>query len=186
MKTRLLILCFFIVVLATLGCGLIDSVVNKVAPSGNVAADLWSDVPRMEGMTKSDIEMPLPLRLIAQAASQGIMTEAGDSAGSMEFVAFTTDKSPTDVTAFYTVEQMQGAGWNVKDMPGCTSSQDVAQDEKAAVDVGAMCLFAREEGDKGTLLVLLAAQDEQSKQTQLFFTRIAGSISKLKGTAAPQ
>lgn len=185
MKMRWFTLSLFVAVLATLGCGLIDSVVNKVAPSGNVAADLWPDVPRLEGMTKTDIEMPLPLRLIAQAATQGIMTEAGDSSGSMEFVAFTTDKSPTDVSAFYTAEQMQGAGWNGKDMPGCTTSTDTSNNE-APSDVGVMCLFAKEEGDKGTLLVILATQDDKSKQTQLFFTRIVGSISKLKGTAAPQ
>lgn len=185
MKTRWFALSLLVAVLAVLGCGLVDSVVNKVAPAGNVAADLWPDVPRMDGLTKTDIEMPLPLRLIAQAASQGIMTEAGDSSGSMEFVAFTTDKAATDVTAFYSVEQMQGAGWNIKDMPGCTSSSDTSNDQ-ATANVGAMCLFGKEEGDKGTLLVILAAQDDKSQQTQLFFTRIVGSISKLKGTTEPQ
>lgn len=162
-----------------LGCGLIDRAVNKavdsVAPSGGQAAELWPDVPPMDGLTKVDIELPLPIRLIIQAATKQTMSEAGDQNGSMEFIAFNTTKAAKDVTDFYTIERMKEAGWNAPDAPGCTGN---TTDEQSK-EVGAFCLFGKQEGDTATMLFVVVAQGDQSQQTNVFYTRVMGDAAKL-------
>jgi hypothetical protein len=180
MKTRYLIPLLLGALLFTMGCGMVNALLNQAVPSGSVAADLWPDVPRIDGLTKTNLEMPLAIRLLMQATIKGVMASAGDSNASMQFVAFTTAKTTDDLGAFYTQERMQQAGWNVKDMPGCTTETGGTP---GAAGVGALCLFAREDGDKGTFLAVIGTLDDKTKQTDVFYARLAGSISKIRGTA---
>ena len=83
----------------TSACGMITSLLSGT--SAGTVNDLWSDVPRMDGMTKADLEFPLAARLALQAFSQG----------RMNFIAFTTDATPQNVLDFYTSERMAGQGW---------------------------------------------------------------------------
>ena len=182
MKTRLMALILVSALVFIMGCGMVNSLLNQAVPSGGTAADLWPDVPKMEGMTKSDIEMPLAIRLVAQAAIKAAAANAGDSNAGMEFIVYTTTKTPDDLAAFYTKERMQAAGWNNPDMPGCTGENSSTS---GASNIGGLCLFAKEEGGKGSLLAIIAAQDTKTKETQLFFSRISGTTSKTTGTSAP-
>jgi hypothetical protein len=180
MKTRYLIPILLGALLFTMGCGMVNALLNQAVPSGSVAADLWPDVPRMDGLTKTNIEMPLAIRLLMQTAVKGAMASAGDSSASMQFIAFTTPQTADGLAGFYTLERMQQAGWTVKDMPGCTTETGGTP---GSAGVGALCLFARQDGDKGTFLAVIATQDDKTKQTDVFYARLAGSISKLRGTA---
>ncbi|MFN8455804.1 MAG: hypothetical protein U0401_14250 [Anaerolineae bacterium] len=163
----------------TLGCGLIDQALNKavdsVAPSGGQAAELWPDVPPMEGLTKVDIELPLPVRLIIQAAMQQTMSEAGDKNGSMEFIAFNTSQTAKDVTDFYTIERMKEAGWNAPSAPGCAGN--TANDQSK--DAGSFCLFGKQEGNTANMLFVVITQGDKSDQTNVFYIRVVGDADKL-------
>ena len=182
MRTRLMALVLVSALVVIMGCGMVDSLLNQAVPSGGTAADLWPDVPKMDGMTKSNIEMPLAIRLIAQAAIKTAAASSGDSNAGMEFIVYTTAKTPDDLAAFYTKERMQAAGWNDPDMPGCTGENPGSS---GSANAGGLCLFAKQEGGKGSLLAIIAAEDAKTKQTQLFFTRVSGTSSKTKGTSAP-
>lgn len=182
---KLIVLAMMLSLVFILGCGLIDRVVNKavdsVAPSGGQAAELWPDVPSMEGLTKVDIELPLPVRLIIQAAMQQTMSEAGDKNGSMEFIAFNTNKTAKDVTDFYTTERMKEAGWNLPNAPGCSGN---TADEQSK-DVGSFCLFGKQEGNTANMLFVVITQSDKADQTNVFYIRVVGDADKLnKGSGS--
>jgi hypothetical protein len=172
--------------LFTMGCGLVTSLLNQAVPSGNVAANLWSDVPRMDGLTQSKIELPLAIRLLMQATIKGVMASSGDKSANLEFITFTMAQTPADLTDFYTTERMQEAGWTLKDMPGCTTENAPSSGTPNAASVGGFCLFGREDGDKGALLFVVTTEDAKTKQSDVFFARFSGSVSKLKGTTTSE
>ena len=64
---------------------------------------------------------------------------------------------------------MAGQGWNVKDQPGCAGG-----DAASAAVAGAFCLFGRDDGGKQAVLVIVAAQDDKSKETQVWYARFDG------------
>ncbi len=92
----------FLLILSALACGITDRFTGggiKTAP------DLWSDVPRMEGTTKSDGEMPTWLRLMVRPMLSTMMkgVNNGKDAGEWDAVFFTAaGKTPKDVKDFYT------------------------------------------------------------------------------------
>lgn len=61
--------------------------------------------------------MPPVIRLAVEAASKAIMSEAGNAAGNLEFIAFTTNDSTEAVKAFTTNERMAAEGWTTGDEP---------------------------------------------------------------------
>jgi hypothetical protein len=122
--------------------------------AGTVSA-LWPDVPPVPGATKTDLALPLGARLMIRAAMQG----------KVSFIAFTTDKSAQEVQDFYNKERMKSAGW-VASEQGCVGD---TEDQKSQ---GAVCFFSRQEGKKKEGLAIVLAQDEKSKQTDIFYARI--------------
>ena len=151
--TRLtLALILSLTMVVTMACG----VLNTLTGGGSgTAANLWSDVPPLDGATKAKLDLPLAARLVVQAVFQG----------KLEFISYTTGKTIQDVQAFYTPERMKQSGWTT-DSGGCTSgsSTDTSQ--------GSFCFFAKKEESKETGLVIVSAQDEKTKQTQIFYVRI--------------
>jgi len=122
--------------------------------AGTVSA-LWPDVPPFAGAKKADLSIPLGARIMIRAAMQG----------KVNFIAFTTEKSAQEVQDFYTKERMKLAGWVAGDR-GCIGD---TEDEKSQ---GALCLFNRQDGKKKEGLAIVLAQDEKSKQTDIFYARI--------------
>jgi hypothetical protein len=164
MKTRF-VLFLGSMMLFTLGCGMINSLLGLNQSSGTVS-ELWPDVPPLEGATKADLEVPLAFQLMIRA-----LTRSG-----VDYIAFTTPKTPDEVKAFYTAELMQANGWQAVDMEGSqTNQQSCVGDQSGQGNAGALCLFSKKEGDKDTLLAIIVAQDEQSKLTNVFYARIAAS-----------
>ncbi len=85
----------------TMGCGIVNSLLGGKT-SGTVD-DLWADVPRLDGLTKSNLDLPLSTRLIIKTA---VSAALGKDGGDFNFIAFTTNKTPKDAMDFYTTERM--------------------------------------------------------------------------------
>jgi hypothetical protein len=135
--------------------------------AGSKVAQLWSDVPRMDGMDESQqIEMPVGLKIIANKMLDGMMrgVNNGKDAGHWDWAAFSVKgKTPTDVQTFYTAERMTEHGW--KSEGGCSNmgGQDAT-----------FCGFTKQEGQKGTGLIMIAAEDKESQAVSIFFIRQEG------------
>jgi hypothetical protein len=123
--------------------------------SAGTVDKLWADVPAFEGAAKADMAIPLAARLIIRAAMQG----------KINFIAFTTSSSAQEVQDFYSKERMEAAGWTAGE-EGCVG------DTEEKVSQGAVCFFNRKDGKKEEGLAIIAAQDDQTGQTHIFYARI--------------
>jgi hypothetical protein len=123
--------------------------------SSGTVNDLWSDVPRMDGMTKADLEFPLAARLAMQAFSQG----------RMNFIAYTTDATPQSVLDFYTVERMAGQGWRTGEQGGCFEGDSSGQE-------ATVCIYSKDVNGNSELLGIVAGNDPETNKTAIFFGRI--------------
>jgi len=147
------IMALIIVLAVGLSCRLAERLTGD--PKAGTVSSLWPDVPALDGATKADLELPLGARLALRAAMQG----------KINFIAFTTDRSATEVQAFYSKERMKAAGWtpNEKGCIGDTEDKD---------NHGAICFFQRKDGNKEEGLAIVLAQDTKTKQTEIFYARI--------------
>lgn len=162
---------FFIatLVLTTLACGLTDSIKKATGGDSNMTAvsSLWSDVPPMDGTGASqEIEMPVWLKALARPIMDAMMRglNNGSDAGHWDWVAFNlSGKTPADVQAFYTPDRMTGYGWQQAEAACMPMSEN-----------GVLCSFTKEDAGKSIGLIIIAATDEQKKETSLFFLRAEG------------
>ncbi len=161
MRNKKILAGWALIVLITLACGISDKV-SGIVKGGetNKVETLWSDVPKISGLTPSDSELPLPAKL----AIQTLIKNSSQGQGSVDFIAFKSSKSVSELTDFYSINAMQEQGWNMKDQSGCTGDQTGS---------GAVCFFGKENEDKtGSFLVIFAAEDSKTKQTTVFFMRV--------------
>jgi hypothetical protein len=139
--------------------------------SGSKVGQLWSDVPSMDGMDQSqNIELPMGLKIIAKKMLDGMMRGVNDGkdAGHWDWAAFSVNnKTPNDVQTFYTAERMSQHGW--KSEGGCTN-MSAGQD-------ATFCAFSKQEGQKGTGLILISTFDKDTNATSMFFIRQEGQTS---------
>jgi hypothetical protein len=140
--------------LFTSACGVVRSLFGLSTSSGTVT-ELWSDVPRMDGLTKADLQMPVAARMALQAMTQD----------RFDFISFTIAATPSAVQEFYSEERMEQAGWDSSDARGCLGDTGDAS-------VGAICVFGKETGPKNELLAVVVAKDDRSVDTQVFFARV--------------
>jgi hypothetical protein len=150
--TNTILVCLLLAMLGG-SCRMVDTLTGN-SKAGTVDA-LWPDVPPIAGATKTDLALPLGARMMIRAAMRG----------KVSFIAFTTEKSAQEVQDFYTKERMKSAGWVANDR-GCVS------DTEDQTSQGAVCLFDRQDGKKKEGLAIILAQDEKSKQTDIFYARI--------------
>jgi hypothetical protein len=68
---------------------------------------------------------------------------------------------------------MKSAGWTPNDR-GCISDTDTKENQ------GAVCLFDRKDGDKREGLAIVLAQDQKSKETDIFYARVDLTPEKAK------
>jgi hypothetical protein len=163
---------FLLLVLSTMACSLSGLIPGT--GGGSSVSDLWPDVPRMDGMTLLKEDLPLEVRVMVQA----VFTAASDNQGNLNFVAYTTAKTPAEVVDFYTTERMKSAGWQNSDQVGCLA------DTSGTTGAGGICLFGKETGDNsGTLLAIVPSVDSKTQKTSVFFARI--DFKDIK-TATPQ
>jgi len=124
-------------------------------------ARLWSDVPALEGMTQSQTEMPLAIRVLARPFLDTLMRglNNGKPAGHWDVAAYmAAGKTTHDVEAFYVKERMGKYGW--EQQGGC-----------ANLEQATFCSFQKREGQKATGLLIVAADDQEHKSTALYFIR---------------
>jgi hypothetical protein len=162
-NTRLTVVLSCMLLVVATACSL-TSLIPGGGSSGTVS-ELWQDVPPLDGATRESIEIPLPVKLALQAMLQG----------KLEFIVFTTTKTPQEVREFYTNERMRAEGWDVDNSPGC----EVGQTESKS-GMENMCLFQKKQGAQTVGLVVLMVPDEKTKKTQLFYARVLA-----EGTPAP-
>jgi hypothetical protein len=156
MITKKLVLALALLVgmmLFTSACNMVSSLLT--GRSSGTVGELWADVPPVPGATQADMEMPLAARLAIQAMLQG----------RMDFIAFTSDQTPTQVQSIYTQETMNAHGWNLEDGPGCIGD---SSDE----DMGAICFFGKREDGRDYGLAIVVAVDEDTRETNIFYARI--------------
>ncbi len=154
MKHRFMVLGLLVgALIFTSACGMVSSLLG--GKSSGTVNDLWSDVPRMDGMTKTDMEMPLAARLALQAVLQG----------RMNFIAYTTDATPQAVLDFYSNERMTGQGWLSEGGTGCFGDAESAAK-------GTICVFNKTTDGKNEVLGIVAAKDEETSKTAIFFARV--------------
>ncbi len=149
-STTLLVL--FLLLSVVISCRMVESLSG--GEKGGTVSALWPDVPPFEGATKADLQIPLGPRLILRAAM----------GGKINFIAFTTSKTAQEVKDFYTADRMKATGWTPHEK-GCIGDTD----EKSQ---GAICLFQRKDGDKQEVLAIIVAENEKTKQTDIFYARI--------------
>ncbi len=157
------ILVLLLAVTACSSCRMIDTLTGS-GKAGTVNS-LWPDVPPIAGATKADLALPLGARLAIRAAMQG----------KVSFIAFSTEQTPQQVQDFYTKERMKAAGWTAEQ--GCISDTEDKESQ------GAVCLFDRQSGSKKEGLAIVLAQDEKTKQTDIFYARI--DLTESEATPSP-
>jgi hypothetical protein len=156
-----------VLVLSSLACslsGLIPGVGGSSSGAGTVT-DLWPDVPKMDGITILQQDIPLEIRLVVQT----FFAAASGNQGSINFIAYSTDKTPADVVAYYSTDRMKSAGWDSTNQTGCISDTS----SSTPTIQGGMCLFGKTAKDNtGTLLAIVPSVDSTTKKTDIFFARI--------------
>ena len=155
------------VLMLTLACGPLGNLGDMVSGGeAGTAASLWADVPAYPGAEKVDLEMPLVMRLAIEAATKAIMSEAGDAAGNLEFIAYTTGDTADQVQTFYTVERMAAEGWAQDEAPGCAAAANGIEETG-----GGMCVFGKHGGQQDSALFIVVGT-EDSGPTSIFYVRI--------------
>lgn len=116
-----------------------------------MVADLWPDVPPFPGATKSDIKLPLPMRIIFGRVMKG----------KLSFITFRTDKSQQEVKGFYSGNSMTDAGWTRVDESCFRDTEDMKTG-------GAMCSFTKRDPKQEMIAIMV---QPESSGTTIFYTR---------------
>ena len=154
-----------VLVLSSLACSLSGLLPGAAGSSGGTVSDLWPDVPKMDGMTVLKQDVPLEVRLMVQT----FFAAASGNQGSVDFIGYSTDKSPADVVAYYSADRMTSAGWDSTEQTGCIA--DTSSTTPTAQ--GGICLFGKTAKDNtGTLLAIVPSVDSTTNKTDIFFARI--------------
>lgn len=161
-----------VLALASLGCGLIDRVAGSETGFTN-ASELWSDVPRMEGLTPSEMEMPFYVKLVMRTAMSQIL--AGGTGGA-DWIVFSTDKTSEDVQGFYTNQRMAQNGWIASENSTCLRGS-----EQGMPQVGLFCVFLKEAEGRQTGLMVIASPNEEAKNTTVAFIRVENQVTPTPG-----
>jgi len=163
-----------IVLLGALVCALTSCsrIVDKITGTENMkkAPDLWSDVPRMDGLGPSDTELPMYVKVLMRTALNNLyrLNNANEdrTPASGDWIVFTTTKSTADIKNFYTSDRMTSFGsWDANKNSPCAMA--TAPDSPT---IG--CVFKKIANNRGIGLLLVAKADEQKKNTNVFFVRV--------------
>ncbi len=175
---------FGVLALLVMSCNLFDKFIGG-DENMKRATELWSDVPRMEDLTPSDMEMPLAIKLLMRTilGNLGRLNEEGEdkTTGDIDWIVFTSSKTPTEVRDFYTNSRMTSFGsWEASKNSTCLDGSDKGIS-------GVFCVFQKQSDKKQIGLAIVAAQDDQTKKTNIFFLRLetdAASAANKSSTAS--
>lgn len=163
-----------LVAAAMLACGALNTVTDTVTGGDTFkpAAQLWSDVPPMGGLTPSELEdLPLPVKLLMRTiiGNLGRFNAEGEdqTTGNIDWISYNSAGTPADVSAFYTPELMAANGWQTDSGTVCASGSATGLAES-----GVFCSFTKTEGGTEKLLAIIATQEDATKPTGVFFLRL--------------
>lgn len=157
-----------VLVLVTLAFGLV-----ACGGKGGTVSSLWPDVPALPDSKKADFKLPLPIRLVMQTAVKASASNSNVDLDKFDFLGYTTSKSPQEVADFYSQDRMSQAGWNKSDQPGC-----MAGSSAEGLGGGGFCIFARDDGNKQSILFIATAQEQGKNDTQVFYVRFDGQFKE--------
>lgn len=150
MRLSASILALALLLAVALSCNLAERLAGD--DQSVMVAELWSDVPAFPGATKTDVKLPLPMRIIFSRMMKG----------KVSFITFRTDKSQQEVKDFYSGNSMTDAGWARVD-------DSCFRDTKEVKTGGAMCSFTKR-GPKEEVVAIMA--QPESSGTTIFYMRI--------------
>jgi len=141
---------------------------------------LWSDVPPMSGLAHSDLELPWGTKLIIRTALNNLwrVNKEGESNATVEgdWLAMSGTSTPAEIQAFYTKERMASFGkWETNKDSTCIGGKEHGAEN------GVICLYKKNENGKDTVLAIFAGQDEETKNTNVFYMRLEKSADPAKG-----
>ena len=148
MRLSASILALALLLAVALSCNLAERLGDD---KGVVMDSLWADVPPFPGATKSDVKLPLPMRIIF-----GRMMK-----GKLSFITFRTDKSQQEVKDFYSGKSMTDAGWTRMDASCFRDTKDMKTGD-------AMCHFTKG-GSKQEMIAIMV--QPESSGTSIFYMR---------------
>jgi hypothetical protein len=174
---------FATLVLAVSSCRMIKSITGNDQNLKKVG-DLWSDVPRMEGLASSEAELPAYVKLLMRTVLNNLYRldkENEDKTPSTgDWAVFTTVKSADEVKNFYTNERMTSfGGWEASKNSTCLNGNQYGFS-------GVACVFKKEANNRGIGLLIVAAHDEKKKQSNVFFVRVETDETKQTNTPVPK
>jgi hypothetical protein len=163
-----------VLILLSLACGLPNNLSGLVGGGQTSPIEqIWPDVPIMEGLVKSQLDLPLP----AQLAIQSYIKSSSQGDAALNFISYTSKKKATDIVNFYNLDKMIPFGWTLKDQPGCQAGSSSDSTSSAGV-----CFFGKENTDhSGSFLVIFIAGDSKTNETSVFFIR-----ADIKNMPTPQ
>jgi hypothetical protein len=154
---------------ATSSCRVIKDLTGN-DPNLKKVGDLWSDVPRMDGLTSSEADIPLFVKILMRTALNNLyrLNKEGEdkTPAKGDWAVFSTAKSLDDVKDFYTNDRMTGFGnWEASQKSTCVNGKDQGFS-------GVACVFKKVQNNLETGLLIVGVPDEQKKQTNVFFVRV--------------
>ena len=129
------------------------------------ASQLWSDVPKMDGLTQSQLEMPVFIKLLMRTSLNQVGGRGGKDTG--DWIVFETTRTPDEIKSFYSNQRMADAGWDKTDKSTCLSGSD-----QGISQVALFCVFGKRVGDKDIGLMIVTAQDQGTRKGNVFFVRV--------------
>jgi hypothetical protein len=158
-----------VLMLAVMSCGLI----NRFTPVGEGmkrTSELWPDVPKMDTLAPSDMEMPLMIKVVVRTALNNLwrLNKEGEdkTPATGDWIVFTSTGTPSDVETFYTNSRMASVGnWEASKKSTCMDGKDNGFN-------GVLCVFEKIVDKTQTGLAIIAVQDDKTKQTNVFFLRV--------------
>jgi len=156
-----------VLLFVVLSCGL----ANKLTGTDKLTKteEFWSDVPQMDGMTPSELELPLAVKLLMRTVLNNLwrFNKEGEdkTPASGDWAAYQTDGTPSDVQSFYTNDRMSSFGnWDTEKKSTCIEGKDKGVD-------GVICVFKKTVDTNDVGLAIIAMPDEKNK-TNIFFIRV--------------
>ena len=169
MRKKLSILLLLALLLPVTSC---SRIISKFIEDKNLTKvnDLWPDVPKMDGLASSEADLPIYVHVVMRTALNNLYRlnkEGEDKTPSKgDWAVFTTPKLADDVKTFYSNERMTSFGqWDASQKSTCL-------DGKQYGFSGTACVFGKTVNHRGNGLLIVASQDDNKKQTTVFFVRV--------------
>ena len=151
-----------------LGCRTISTLTGN--DNLKKVGELWSDVPRMDGLVSIEADMPMFVKIVMRTALNNLYrlnsNNEDKTPATGDWAVFSTTKTTDDVKSFYTNERMTTFGnWEANKNSTCL-------DGKQQGFSGVMCVFGKNVNNKFIGLLIIATPDEKKKDTNIFFVRV--------------